>query len=150
MRKYGMLVCIKFLPKNGVFTSNIIKYLDCQLDKCGRTCVVCDQLKKCPHARTSHTYFKVFSHAHVRARTHLRNPSFANMYIIPFKNNAFPERKYAMKSMQVNSISCYWSLLISSPKQSGKIALFIHTPFLPSSSLNEYHLHSITSKKITL
>ena len=50
---------------------------------CGRTCVVCDQLKNV-RAHTLHTHVsKVFSHAHthvrphitrVRARTHLRNP----------------------------------------------------------------------------
>ena len=50
--------------------------------KCGRTCVVCDQLKNArTHAHRTHI-FKAFSHAHahvrphiarVRARTHLRN-----------------------------------------------------------------------------
>ena len=51
--------------------------------KCGRTCVVCDQPKSArTHAHRTHI-LKVFSHAHahvrphiahVRARTHLRNP----------------------------------------------------------------------------
>ena len=54
---------------------------------CGRTCVVCDQLKNV-RAHTLHTHVsKVFSHAHthvrphitrVRARTHLRNPYLVN------------------------------------------------------------------------
>ena len=53
---------------------------------CGRTCVVCDQLKN-DRAHTLCTHVsKVFSHAHahvrphiarVRARTHLRNPCLA-------------------------------------------------------------------------
>ena len=51
--------------------------------KCGHTCVVCDQPKSArTHAHRTHIS-KVFSHAlahvrphiaHVRARTHLRNP----------------------------------------------------------------------------
>jgi hypothetical protein len=51
--------------------------------RCGRTCVVCDQLKSArTHAHRTHVS-EVFSHAlahvrpqitHVRARTHLRNP----------------------------------------------------------------------------
>jgi hypothetical protein len=52
---------------------------------CGHTCMVCDQLKKAhSHAHRTHIS-KVFLHAHahvrlhiahVRTRTHLRNPSF--------------------------------------------------------------------------
>ena len=55
--------------------------------KCGRTCVVCDQLKNArTHAHRTHI-FKAFSHAHahvrphiarVRARTHLRNSRLGN------------------------------------------------------------------------
>ena len=62
------------------------------LRKCGRTCVVCDQPKSArTHAHRTHIS-KVFSHthahvrphiAHVRVRTHLRNPWLDNMYLKP-------------------------------------------------------------------
>ena len=68
------------------------KYMTLKLDlvKCGRTCVVCDQLKNArTHAHRTHI-FKAFSHAHahvrphiarVRARTHLRNSRLAKNII---------------------------------------------------------------------
>ena len=55
--------------------------------RCGRTCVVCDQLKSArTHAHRTHI-LEVFSHAHVRphianvrARTHLRNSPLAKQF----------------------------------------------------------------------
>ena len=59
--------------------------------KCGRMCVVCDQPKSArTHAHRTHIS-KVFSHAHahvrphiahVRARTHLRNPCLEYLFHI--------------------------------------------------------------------
>ena len=72
-----------------------------------------------------------------------------NMYIIPFKNNAFSKKNNECKELK-SVLDLQLNLLISSPTQSGKTALFIHTPFLPSSRLNEYHLHSTDSTKFSI
>ena len=82
-----MMISMQKNPISTVFT--FLQFFGQKYPKpaivCGRTCVVCDQLKNArTHAHRTHV-LEVFSHAHVRphiarlrARTHLRNPCLAD------------------------------------------------------------------------